>query len=138
LDLDAVAAQSFGQNTVSPFLRLTGDLDDGEFSPNFIGGFQRLSGFEDGELVGEVVGVAGLRYYRRVPYDTLFGKEAFFGGSVEYGGAYEDWSDVGGEGSFVAGSLFAGIQTSLGPLILGVGAAETGQYSATLTLGSRF
>ncbi|MEM9148380.1 MAG: hypothetical protein AAGC57_19625, partial [Pseudomonadota bacterium] len=40
--------------------------------------------------------------------------------------------------SFYAGSMFAGIETSLGPLVLGFGAAETGQFSATLTLGARF
>lgn len=138
LEVDAVAAISFGQDTISPFLALTGDLDDDTFSPSFIGGFQRLSGFEEGELIGEVVGVAGLRYYRRFQYDTLFGKQAFFGGSLEYGGAYQSWSDLGRDGSFVAGSLFAGLETSLGPLILGLGAAETGQFSATLTLGARF
>ncbi|MGF1444813.1 MAG: patatin-like phospholipase family protein [Pikeienuella sp.] len=136
--IDTVAAWSVGQNTLSPFLVLEGDLNDDTFSPNFIGGFQRLSGFEEGELIGQVVGVAGLRYYRRFEYDTLFGKEAFAGGSIEYGGAYEDWDDLGGDGSFVAGSLFAGLETSLGPVIFGIGAAETGQYSATLTLGARF
>jgi len=138
LEIDAVGAYSFGQNTLSPFLQLRGDLDDGTFSPNFIGGFQQLSGFEEGELIGEVVGVAGLRAYRRIPYDTLFGKEAFFGGSIEYGGAYESWSDLAGEGSFLAGSIFAGIQTSLGPLMLGFGMAESGQFATTLTLGARF
>lgn len=103
-----------------------------------MGGFQRLSGFEEFELVGQVVGVAGLRYYRRFAYDQLFGKEAFLGASLEHGGAYADWSDLGGDVGFVAGSGFAGLQTSLGPLILGVGAAEGGQFSTTLTLGTRF
>jgi len=138
LEIDGVAAFSFGPNTVSPFVRLLGDLDDDSFSPNFIGGFQRLSGFDERELIGEVVGVAGLRAYRRFAYDTLFGKQAFLGGSLEYGGAYADFGELGGDGSFVAGSVFAGLETSLGPLILGFGAAESGQFSATLSLGSRF
>ncbi|MEO0624220.1 MAG: patatin-like phospholipase family protein [Pseudomonadota bacterium] len=138
IQVDAVGALSFGLSTISPFLFLEGEIDTDQFPPHFIGGFQRLSGFEEGELVGTVVGVAGLRYYYRVPYDTLFGKEAFFGASAEYGGAYADWDDLGGEGSYLAGALFAGIETSLGPLVLGFGAAETGQFSATLTLGARF
>ncbi len=136
--VDAIAAMSFGQNTLSPFLFFEGEISSDGFNPHFIGGFQRLSGFEQGELIGEVVGLVGLRYYRRFRFDTLFGKEAFLGGSLEYGGAYSGWDEVGGEGSFVAGSVFAGIQTSLGPLILGFGTAETGQYSGTLTLGVRF
>ncbi len=138
VEFDAVGAFSFGRNTLSPFAILNGAIDGDDFSPNFIGGFQRLSGFDENELVGQVVGVAGLRYYRRFAYDQLFGKEAFFGGSLEYGGAYEGWDDVGGEASFFAGSVFAGLETSLGPLTLGVGAAEGGQLSATLTLGARF
>ncbi|MEM9148748.1 MAG: patatin-like phospholipase family protein [Pseudomonadota bacterium] len=99
LEVDAVAALSFGQHTISPFLFLEGDIDADEFSPHLIGGFQRLSGFEEGELIGTVVGVAGLRYYYRFPYDSLFGKEAFLGGSAEYGGAYEEWDDLGQDGS---------------------------------------
>lgn len=136
--VDGVGALSFGRNTISPFAYLEGGIDGEDFTPNFVGGFQRLSGFEEFELIGQVVGVAGLRYYRRFAYDQLFGKEAFFGGSVEYGGAYDAWGDLGGAGSFVAGSVFGGLQTSLGPLILGFGAAEGGQFSATLTLGTRF
>ena len=138
VEVDAVGAMSFGRNTVSPFLFITGGIGSDEITPQFIGGFQRLSGFEEGELVGNVAGVMGLRYYYRFPFDTLFGKEAFLGGSAEYGGAYSGWDEVGGDNSFVAGSLFAGIETSLGPFILGFGAAETGQFSATLTLGTRF
>ncbi len=138
VQVDAVGALSFGRNTIAPFLYLEGGIGDDTFSPHFIGGFQRLSGFDDGELIGRVVGVGGLRYYRRFAYDQLFGKEAFLGGSVEYGGAYDGWGDLGGEGSYAAGSLFAGIETSLGPLVIGFGAAETGQFSTTLTLGTRF
>ena len=138
VQIDGVSAWSFGRNTVSPFTFVQGDIGTTDVVANFIGGFQRLSGFDDRELIGKVVGVAGVRYYYRFPYDTLFGKEAFLGSSLEYGGAYSSWGELGQEGSFVAGSAFAGIETSLGPLILGFGAAETGQYSATLTLGARF
>ncbi|MGF1502219.1 MAG: patatin-like phospholipase family protein [Paracoccaceae bacterium] len=138
VQVDAVAAYSIGQNTVSPFFELEGGLGNDGFNPAFIGGFQRLSGFENGELIGNVVGVIGIRYYRRFGFDTLFGKETFIGASAEYGGAYADWEDVGRDGSFLAGSLFAGVETSLGPVILGFGAAETGQFSATLSLGARF
>jgi len=133
--VDGVAAWSRGADTLSPFLFAEGEIEEGDFRPHFIGGFQRLSGFDTGELIGRVVGVGGLRYYRRFPFDQLFGKEAFAGGSLEYGGAFEHWSEVDG---FVAGSVFGGVQTSLGPLIFGLGAAESGQFSTTLTLGARF
>lgn len=136
--LDALGAYSRGQNTFSAFFAAEGELDPQGFDPRFIGGFQNLSGLSEGELLGNVTALAGLRYYRRFGFEHPFGREAFAGGSVEFGGAFADWDDVGGDGSFLAGSLFAGVQTPFGPLILGFGAAEQGQYAGTLDLGFRF
>ncbi|MEL6475753.1 MAG: patatin-like phospholipase family protein [Pseudomonadota bacterium] len=138
VEIDALGATSFGQNTLSGFFRAEGELDPEGFDPRFIGGFQDLSGFAEGELVGNVVALAGLRYYRRFGFESPFGKEAFAGGSVEFGGAFEDWRDIGFDGGFLAGSLFAGVQTPFGPLILGFGAAEQGQFTGTLNLGVTF
>ncbi|MFN3614129.1 MAG: hypothetical protein ACK4WC_06165, partial [Rubrimonas sp.] len=134
----ALTAWSWGQNTVSAFGFVEGELRANGLEPHFIGGFQRLSGFSEGALIGNVVGMGGVRYYRRFGFDSPFGREAFAGVSAEYGGAWRDWSDVGVEGSYAAGSVFAGVQTVFGPLILGMGFAETGQFSLTLGLGARF
>ena len=82
--------------------------------------------------------MGGIRYYRRFGFESPFGNEAFAGFSLEYGGAYADWDQVGGDGSFVAGALFAGVQTPFGPLMLGLGTAEQGQYAGTISLGFRF
>ena len=138
ITLDALAAYSFGQNTVSAFLYAEGEIDPQGFDPRFIGGFQNLSGLSEGELLGNVVALAGLRYYRRFGFESPFGKEAFAGGSIEFGGAFEDWEDFGPEGGFLAGAVFAGVETSIGPLILGFGAAEQGQFTGSLNLGFRF
>ena len=138
VSLDALAAYSIGQNTISTFFLAEGEREPEGFDPRFIGGFQRLSGLAEGELLGNVAALAGLRYYRRFGFESPFGSEAFAGVSLEYGGAFADWEDVGGDGSFVAGALFAGVQTPLGPLMLGFGAAEQGQYATTLSLGFRF
>ncbi|MEM7211626.1 MAG: patatin-like phospholipase family protein [Pseudomonadota bacterium] len=136
--LDALAAYSIGQNTFSTFLFAEGEREPEGFDPRFIGGFQRLSGLAEGELLGNVVALAGLRYYRRFGLESPFGDEAFAGASLEYGGAFADWDQVGGDGSFVAGSLFAGVQTPFGPLMVGVGSAEQGQFASTISLGFRF
>ncbi|MEM9059155.1 MAG: patatin-like phospholipase family protein [Pseudomonadota bacterium] len=135
---DALGAYSIGQNTLSVFFSAAGEIDPQGFDPRFIGGFQNLSGLAQGELLGNVTALAGLRYYRRFGFEHPFGKEAFAGGSIEFGGAYADWDQVGSDGSFFASSIFAGIQTPFGPLMIGFGAAEQGQYAATLDLGFRF
>lgn len=133
-----LGAWSWGQNTVSAFGVVEGELRANGLEPHFLGGFQRLSGFSENALFGNVVGMGGLRYYRRFGFDSPFGREAFAGASAEYGGAWADWSDVGVQGAYAAGSVFAGVQTIFGPLIFGVGFAETGQFSLTLGLGARF
>ena len=138
ITFDALAAHSIGQNTISAFFHTEGELDPQGFDPRFIGGFQNISGLSEGELLGNVTALAGLRYYRRFGFEHPFGKEAFAGVSLEFGGAFADWNQIGNDGGFLAGSLFAGIQTPFGPFILGFGAAEQGQYAGTLNLGFRF
>ncbi|MEM9139497.1 MAG: patatin-like phospholipase family protein, partial [Pseudomonadota bacterium] len=108
ITFDALAAHSIGQNTISIFFRAEGELDPQGFDPRFTGGFQNLSGLAENELLGNVTALAGLRYYRRFGFEHPFGQEAFAGGSLEFGGAFADWNDVGNDGGFLAGSLFAG------------------------------
>lgn len=138
INFEALAAHSIGQNTISIFFRADGEVDPQGFDPRFIGGFQKLSGLSENELLGNVTAMAGLRYYRRFGFEHPFGKEAFAGASLEFGGAFANWDQIGNTGGFLAGSVFAGIQTPFGPLILGIGAAEQGQYAGTLNLGFRF
>lgn len=140
VSLDALSARSYGHHTVSLFFYGEGELEpEAEIlNPHFIGGFQRLSSLSDGELLGAIVGVAGARYYRRFGLDSQFGNEAFAGVSLEVGGAWRDWSEVGWDGSLVAGSVFVGIQTPLGPFIVGVGYGDEGEYAGHFSLGYRF
>lgn len=138
IELDALGAYSIGQNTISAFVRAAGELNPQGFDPEFIGGFQNLSGLSQNELLGNVTALVGLRYYRRFGFEHPFGKEAFAGASLEFGGAFSDWDQIGNDGGFIAGSIFAGVQTPFGPLILGFGMAEQGQYAGTLNLGFRF
>ncbi len=138
ISFDALAARSFGQSTFSAFAAAEGEIEPAGFDPRFIGGFQNLSGLAEGELLGNVTALLGLRYYRRFGFEHPFGREAFAGASLEFGGAFDDWDEIGNDGGFLAGSIFAGVQTTFGPLILGFGAAEQGQYTGTLNLGFRF
>ena len=91
----------------------------------------------EGQFLGNVTALAGLRYYRRFGLQSHFGNEVFAGASLEFGGAFADWGDIGNNGGSLADSLFARVQTPFGPLILGFGAAEQGQYAGTVNLGFR-
>lgn len=134
-----VVARSSGPWTLSAFGLVDAELQStGQVEPHFLGGFQRLSGFSTDELVGNVAVMTGLRGYRRFNYESPFGREAFAGASLELGGVYDDWSAIAYDGTFFAGSVFGGIQTGFGPLVLGLGWAETGQFAASFSLGLRF
>lgn len=134
-----MVVRSLGQITLAGFGLIDGELNPGALiEPHFLGGFQRLSGFATDELVGNVAVLAGVRGYRRFGFDSPFGREAFAGASIELGGVYDSWGDIGYDGAFWAGAIFGGVQTSFGPLILGLGFGEGGQIGGSFSLGVRF
>ena len=84
-------------------------------------------------LLGELI------YYRelmKLPAGT--GRALYLGASLEAGNVWSDLSDARLEDLTVAGSIFLGADTILGPVYLGVGAAESGQQSIYLQLAPAF
>jgi NTE family protein len=141
-DFDQVAASlshfsTFGSNTVG-FIGSVNATVDGEapVQDRFrLGGFLRLSGFAEDSLSGQQSGSVTLLAYRR--YKPLPVLSWYLGGSLEYGGVWEDRDDLFQDG-FAAGSLFAGADTPIGPLYIGLGLAERDNYSAFVFLGRPF
>jgi NTE family protein len=86
-------------------------------------GFLNLSGYAEDSLSGQQAGVLAAIYYRRFKPMPLL--SWYIGGSLEYGGVWEDKSDFGKDG-IAAGSIFLGADTPLGPIYLGLGKAEGG------------
>ena len=141
-DFDQVKATynyfaSFGPNTVGFLGRVNSTVDGTAPVPDRfrLGGFLQLSGFAQQSLSGQQSGVATLVGYRR--YEPLPIFSWFVGASLEYGGVWEDRSDLFDDG-FAAGSLFLGADTPVGPLYLGVGLAERGNNALFLNLGRPF
>jgi NTE family protein len=100
------------------------------------GGFLNLSGFVQNQLSGQhYLSVAGV-YFRRVGNFTVL--PAYLGGSLEYGNVFEDESDIAVDDMLVAGSLFFGLDTFLGPLYFAYGHAEGGFQSGYAYLGRPF
>lgn len=104
---------------------------------SFLGGLANLSGFGEREVIGNHSVLARAVYYRRFGrLDALFSVPAYIGGSLEYGGAFQDRDEIDGGSLIAAGSVFLGVQTPLGPIFLGYGRNDLDLDSFYLTFGS--
>ena len=104
---------------------------------SFLGGLGNLSGFGEREVIGNHSVLARAVYYRRFGrLDALFTVPTYIGGSLEYGGAFQEREDIDGGSLIAAGSVFLGVQTPLGPIFLGYGRNDLDLDSFYLTFGS--
>ncbi|WP_415668838.1 patatin-like phospholipase family protein [Vibrio rarus] len=109
--------------------------------PYDLGGFQHLSGIPRNSLIGQNKAFTMLIYrYRWFENDFgMFQSPIYVGLSAEYGGV---WS--GADRSlddvplFVAGSAYIGIDSPIGPVLLGYGQTENGMGAAYLSIGTAF
>ncbi len=103
--------------------------------------FLNLSGFPRDSLTGRYTGVARLIYYERIGIQLLRGMldtPLFVGASLELGNAWQDSSDISFSNSLLAGSVFAGLDTIIGPVYLAGGLAEGGNSAFYLFIGRPF
>ncbi len=103
-----------------------------------LGGFLRLSGLERGEISGPHAALARLVYYRRVSESTggVFDVPIYLGASLETGNTWSERGDISFDSALVNGGLFAGFDTAIGPIYLGVGLAEGGRSNYYLFFGA--
>ena len=100
-----------------------------------LGGFQRLSGLLPRDVVGNHYGFAHVTVQTRVGTlpTTLQGGGFYLGFSLEGGNAWDDrmrLDDLKG-----AASVFAGVETLVGPLFLTYGRTHSGDDKVTLLIG---
>jgi len=103
-----------------------------------LGGFLRLSGLQRGEISGPHAALAKIVYYRRVGESAggLFDVPIYLGVSAEAGNTWQSRSAISFNTARINGSLFAGMDTIIGPVFLGAGFAEGGGASFYLFFGS--
>lgn len=144
-DFDTVAstfdtAWSWNQNTLRFGVEYATTIQSDNLIQNFfpLGGFLRLSGLERGEISGPHAGLARIIYYRQIGETGggLFDMPLYVGGSVEAGNVWQTRSDISLDSMLFNGSLFAGLDTYLGPLFLAAGFSENGDASFYLFLGA--
>lgn len=117
--------------------RIQSDLDLRR-DPKEIGGFLNLSGIPKNSMSGNNKLFTALVYrYHLLDQDFgLFKSTVYVGSSIEWGGVYNN-SDLSFNEAplYFAGSLFSGITTPLGPLILAYGQTEQNNNAIYLFFG---
>jgi NTE family protein len=100
-----------------------------------LGGFTRLSGLEQDELVGQHAGiVSALAYYRIADLTAL---SVYAGLSLEYGNVFQTRDEIALDNGRAAGSVFLGLDTPIGPVYVAYGGAENDRTNYYLFLGRR-
>ncbi|HEX5053271.1 MAG TPA: BamA/TamA family outer membrane protein [Planctomycetota bacterium] len=104
-----------------------------------LGGFTRLSGLDPGSIGGQHAGlfVAFVRQRIAGRRAELFGFPVYVGATFEAGNVWADREDVF-DTFRIAGSLFAAVDTPLGPTFFAYGQAEGGAQAFYLFVGQPF
>lgn len=102
-----------------------------------LGGFLNLSGTSENQLGAQHVLFGGLVSYYQLSgkRGSLLGFPVYVGGSIETGAFQTERDDLLDE-LLVAGSLFTGVDTPIGPVNLGYGMAEGSEDSVYLFVGN--
>ncbi len=129
-----LGAWSRGRDSFSLGGRYRGTLDDNAPIQNLFrtGGFLNLSGLNQNALSGQHEGLLRFAYLRNLGTKLV---KTYFGASLEWGGTWQGREDIGLSDTLVAGSLFLGADTFLGPLFGAYGHAEGGEDAIYLFLG---
>ena len=126
-------AHTFGNFTAMALLE--GDFTLSETLPFYarpsLGGFLRLSGLPQGSLSGQHAALGTLMLRQQLTHGVA---PVYLGGSIEAGNVWRDRDEQWREWIH-AGSLFVAIDTPVGPLHFGVGAADGGNYTGFMFLG---
>lgn len=124
------------------FLTLDGGTSFGGGLPAFdefaLGGLLSLSGYREGELNGQYLGLARLgSLVRLAELPEILGSGVYAGGWLEAGNVWQT-SDAIGHHLIYTATAAAAADTRLGALFFAYGVADDGQDSFFLTLGQRF
>lgn len=136
-------AFTWGKYTFMPSIdiRTTLDNDDVEVQDAFpLGGFLNLSGYSANEIYGRHAGLARLIAYREIGSAGIgaMTMPLYLGFSAETGNVWNKRADINVETLILAGSVFIGTKSFLGPIYLAYGQAQRGHSSVYLYLGQRF
>ena len=137
------AVKTWGAHSLLAGLDIQTQLDDVAGAQNLLstGGLFRLSGFPRDALSGRHTATGRMIYYRQIrsnPLRGLLEASLYVGGSLEIGNAWQNSDDISLSNSLLAGALFVGADTFIGPVYLAGGLAEGGHSALYLFIGRPF
>jgi NTE family protein len=106
------------------------------YDPFSLGGFLSLSGLRPYQLLGQYVGFARIITYHKLS-ESLIG-DLYLGGSLETGNTWKKGDAFALNKLRLAGSIFLGYDTILGPLYFAYGHADGGNNAVYFYLGRTF
>ena len=136
------SAATIGKNILFGSVEVQNNFEGNPSLNNVIllGGFLRLSGLNNNELIGDRGGIMRLLYYRELTSFSLgaLTQRMYAGLSLEGGQVYTGDEPVTWPSIRRAASLYVGADTVLGPVYLAWGYAEGNRKSVYLSIGQRF
>lgn len=93
-------------------------IHNGALDEYSLGGFHQLSGYNMGQVAGNYLALLRLGYYRRLAFNPGLARALFVGGTLEFGNAWRQSTDIDLKGLKTSQSLYIGADTGLGPLYL--------------------
>jgi NTE family protein len=134
-------AFSFGETTFLPSIGFGTTFDGDDALPTYsLGGFLKLSGTAPESRTGSSFLLGRLIAYHRIANPRVFSWSfpVYLGASFEFGNTYEDLDELDGDSLDLAGSVFFGVDTFLGPIYIAYGHAEGGNDAGYVFLGQVF
>jgi NTE family protein len=136
--INVLAARTWGKHT----LQLGADwmtTYDGEAPiQNYfrLGGLGNLPGYTVNELAGQNALILKTGYLRA--FKPLLSMPTYLGGTLQYGGVYRDSDNIDSSDLKLAAGVYLGLQSSIGPIYIGYGRADSGSNSLYFTIGGLY
>ncbi|MFZ6812963.1 patatin-like phospholipase family protein [Undibacterium sp. Rencai35W] len=100
-----------------------------------LGGFQQLSAYQPDQFAGNYMLYGSATYLLRAVKFDLAGQSLFLGTSLEAGNVWNTKNDISLSSLRKSASLFAGFNSFMGPIYLGVAAGPAGARNVFFQLG---
>jgi NTE family protein len=139
--MSLASAQTIGN--FGTFIRYEGGFLDQDTLglPVFsLGGFKRLSGFQDNSIPATQYNMLRLEGFMRLGarIEQSFGLPVYVGATLEGAQVDFDLAGIAFDNDFYAGSIWGAVDTVLGPAYIAYGLGEGGRNSFYLFFGQRF
>jgi NTE family protein len=137
LEASALSVSTFGAHTLSLYGAARGASAQqrdaiGRYE---LGGFHQLSGYRDGQLLGDYVLFTRAGWYMKLPYAPVVARALFVGATAEIGNAWATREEFKLGKLRTGMSVYVGADTGFGPLYLALTHAPRGESGIALFLG---